>query len=222
MTRFPLGARLVGAGIPPRLTGRTDDGYTGHIAQGRAADGEHGARGTGVPAPRAAGRGGSAPAGRGARAVARPARGGAAAGPERHRSAARLGGAGLLDHPERQVLHDQALRPAGRRPAELAPRRRRAGQAAAEPDARPGQGPSAAGGHLHPRVLRQSRASRSPAAGRQRHLGRHAAGAAAPGGRHPGSGQGDRVLRARHRQAEGPRHGADDAVRPQPCRSPTR
>ena len=38
MTPFPLGARMVRAGIPPTLAASPDHGYTGHFAQERAAD----------------------------------------------------------------------------------------------------------------------------------------------------------------------------------------
>ena len=97
----------------------------------------------------------------------------------------------------------------------MATRCHRAGQAAAQPDHRPAEGPSAPGGHLHAGVLGKHRPAVLLGWHRQRHLGRHAARAIAPGSGHSGQGQGDRLLRPRHRQAQGPRHGADDAVRPQ-------
>ena len=95
--------------------------------------------------------------------------------PTRLRHPAGLGGAGLLDDPERQVLHVAHFGQPAIDAGGLAPRGRRPGRAAAEPDARRPQGPAAPGGHLHPGVLRQPRLPVLHRRHRQRPLGRHAA-----------------------------------------------
>ena len=176
----------------------------------------------GVPAPRAAGRGDAAGAGRGGDPLARPAGRAAAAGPGRS-SASSSSGRSSTPGSRRPTSSSRSSTSASRPSTwRLAPRRRRPGQAAAEPDAGPAQGPAAPGGDLHHRVLRQHRPAVLLGRHRQRDLGRHAAGAAAPGGRHPRPGQGGRLLRPRRRQAEGPRHGADRSRSRGACRSRTR